>query len=294
MLVVVGLFTAALVVLGPLGTLQTLSPSRRVLYWLSCVSVSVPVCYCVGGVLLYLTRSRSLAGILPTLAAAVLFEGVLCTAIVTAFDHLYRPEYHYHTVGYHGAGVRWANTYLTVTTVKAVASFFVFHDVLQRTRAKAKTAGAKTAADCPTDDATDGAHASGGVDSGGIDSGRVERPVAMPALTPRQARFHDRLSRTVSRDVIYLQMDDHYVDVHTSDGACLILMRFKDAVADLGDLGMQVHRSYWVAYRHVEAVTQRDGRPLLRLTGDRHVPVSRPFLRAVSDALTERQTEHVA
>ena len=68
----------------------------------------------------------------------------------------------------------------------------------------------------------------------------------------------------------------HYVNVTTTAGTAIILLRFQDACAELGDLGMQVHRSYWVAHTHVAAI-EHPGE--LRLTTGDMVPVSRPFRR---------------
>ena len=52
---------------------------------------------------------------------------------------------------------------------------------------------------------------------------------------------------------------------------------------ELGDRGMQVHRSYWVATSHVTRSVRSGKRTILRLTGDHKVPVSvthRPAVRA--------------
>ncbi len=49
----------------------------------------------------------------------------------------------------------------------------------------------------------------------------------------------------------YGEVLDPPVNAVTSQGAGVILMRFADAVAELGDTGMQVHRSYWVAHDHI-------------------------------------------
>lgn len=38
------------------------------------------------------------------------------------------------------------------------------------------------------------------------------------------------------------ETDGHYLTAYTTSGSCSILMRFADAVADLGELGMRVHR----------------------------------------------------
>ena len=55
-------------------------------------------------------------------------------------------------------------------------------------------------------------------------------------------------------------MEDHYLRVHTALGSDLILLRMRDAVAELDGLdGAQVHRSWWVARRAVEKI-ERDGR----------------------------------
>lgn len=101
---------------------------------------------------------------------------------------------------------------------------------------------------------------------------------------PARARFLDRLPPRLGTELIALEMEDHYVRAHTPLGSELILMRMRDAVAELdGMAGAQVHRSWWVARAAVTGVT-RDGRNVrLRLTGDLEAPVSRanaPVLEA--------------
>jgi hypothetical protein len=71
-------------------------------------------------------------------------------------------------------------------------------------------------------------------------------------------------------------------------GTTLILMRFRDAVAELGDAGLQVHRSWWAAFDALEAL-EREGRSSrLRLRGGAVLPVSRAFLPGVREALRDR------
>ncbi|MDE0447206.1 MAG: LytTR family transcriptional regulator DNA-binding domain-containing protein [Spirochaetaceae bacterium] len=338
----VALFVLAMTIFGPLGTLETLRPLRRAAYWGLCAAVTFPICYALAAVVLYLTRRGSLVQMLPAAAASVLFEGVVCTTVVETANMLFRPAY----VGL------WSpvNTYLTVTIVVAVCTFFVHFVVFQRIRSAAAAAAEPPApgAAPPSsrDDATraassgappephgsagtpgetppgDAVRPSAGANAGAKDGDPVpDRPpdeaaAPAPAATPpgatppgagstapasersagserptaRQAQFYDRLSLSVSRDIIYLKVDDHYVNVYTTGGSCLVLMRFADAVADLGDLGMQVHRSYWAAHRHMRATVRREGRTMLRLTGGAQVPISRPYLPAVRAAL--RATQH--
>ena len=111
-------------------------------------------------------------------------------------------------------------------------------------------------------------------------------PIDHRLTTPR-APFLRRLPADAGRgEIIYLTTKTHYIQVYTTAGRARLLLRFADAVAELGDLGMQVHRSYWVALAQVTDMVRRDNRTVLRLTGDHEVPVSRTYLKAVKAALS--------
>ena len=86
----------------------------------------------------------------------------------------------------------------------------------------------------------------------------------------------DRLPPGLGRDILCLQMEDHYVRIHTPRGSTLVLMSLSQAMAGLKGLeGEQTHRSWWVARAAVEGVVE-DGRNVrLRLTGGLEAPVSR-------------------
>jgi hypothetical protein len=97
--------------------------------------------------------------------------------------------------------------------------------------------------------------------------------------------FLRRLPAALGQDLLSLQMQDHYVEATTTLGKTLILMRFRDAVAELGGAGVQVHRSWWAAYDAMERL-EREGRSArLRLRGGAAVPVSRACLPAVREAI---------
>jgi hypothetical protein len=97
-----------------------------------------------------------------------------------------------------------------------------------------------------------------------------------PADTPPDGALLNRLPARLGREVLCLQMEDHYVRVHTLKGSDLVLIPLKQAMAELADLeGLQVHRSWWVARGAVVGSTS-DGRNLkLRLSNGMEVPVSR-------------------
>lgn len=94
----------------------------------------------------------------------------------------------------------------------------------------------------------------------------------------------DRLPARLGRTVLCLQMEDHYVRVHTPQGSALVLMSLSQAMAGLKDVdGTQTHRSWWVARGGVIGVVE-DGRNMrLRLTGGLEAPVSRARVGALRE-----------
>ena len=114
-------------------------------------------------------------------------------------------------------------------------------------------------------------------------SSAASEPVAQ---TPEpSARFLDRLPASLGTELLALEMEDHYVRAHTPLGSELVLMRMRDAVAELDGIdGAQVHRSWWVARGAVEDV-KRDGRNVrLVLDTGLEAPVSRANVKPLRDA----------
>jgi hypothetical protein len=91
--------------------------------------------------------------------------------------------------------------------------------------------------------------------------------------------FFERLPGLAPEDLLCLRMEDHYVRVHHSAGSTLLLMRLRDAVAELGPMeGLRVGRSWWVA-RHAVTRILRQGRAVkLELLNGLIIPVSRSHL----------------
>lgn len=86
----------------------------------------------------------------------------------------------------------------------------------------------------------------------------------------------DALPPHLGTDILCLENEDHYVRVYTTAGNALILMRLRDAIAQLAGVeGAQVHRSWWVARSAVKHVVRSERQLLLKLTDGREVPVSR-------------------
>ncbi len=108
------------------------------------------------------------------------------------------------------------------------------------------------------------------------------------AARPREHGFDQllrRLPEDFGTDIVYIKSSDHYVEVHAPHRQQMLLMRFGDCVSELaGADGIKVHRSYWVARRHVKKLFRRDGKPWLLLSNGTSIPVSRTYLPEVREA----------
>ncbi|MEI6202778.1 MAG: LytTR family DNA-binding domain-containing protein [Enhydrobacter sp.] len=96
--------------------------------------------------------------------------------------------------------------------------------------------------------------------------------------------FFRRIPPALGRDLLALEMEDHYLRIHTALGSELVLLRLRDAMAELGTgRGRQVHRSWWVAEGAV-ASAERGARPQLVLRNGLKVPVSKTYRDALKGA----------
>lgn len=112
---------------------------------------------------------------------------------------------------------------------------------------------------------------------------QAAEPVADTA-DPTEA-FLRRIPLDKRGALIRLEAQDHYLNVVTTAGAALILLRMADAESELdGAHGLRVHRSHWVAIDRVLGHRRRDGRDFLITADEGEVPVSRSFRAAVKAA----------
>lgn len=98
--------------------------------------------------------------------------------------------------------------------------------------------------------------------------------------------FLGRIPPHLGRELLAVETEDHYLRVHTPIGSDLLLMRMRDAVAELAPLdGLRVHRSWWVARAAVERTARSGAGLTLTLRGGLSVPVARAQRRAVREWL---------
>ena len=95
----------------------------------------------------------------------------------------------------------------------------------------------------------------------------------------------DRLAPERRGELYYLTMQDHYVEVVTSNGTSLVLLRLADAIKETAPLdGVQIHRSHWVARNAVRETERQGDRLVVKMANGITLPVSRSRRNALKDA----------
>ncbi|CUH75396.1 Response regulator of the LytR/AlgR family protein [Tritonibacter multivorans] len=100
-------------------------------------------------------------------------------------------------------------------------------------------------------------------------------PRPVPALI-------NRLPLDKRGDLISLSVQDHYVEVTTTKGREMVLMRLTDAIREAGG-GFQIHRSHWVADGAVTAAQRKSSAAEVTLSDGRALPVSRTYLPVLKE-----------
>lgn len=109
--------------------------------------------------------------------------------------------------------------------------------------------------------------------------GRASTDEPTPKQTPKdqEARegLYSRLPLAIGRDIVLVSSDMHYLHVYTTLGKCMILGTIRDTAEQLGDKGMLVHRSHWVAHGHVARLARHGRSVVCVMSNGQRVPVSR-------------------
>ncbi|QUL37736.1 LytTR family DNA-binding domain-containing protein [Erythrobacter sp. JK5] len=244
-LAIMAIIGFGLALLGPFGSYM--QPLEiRFLYWVV-LSFAGYLCYVpVAGLVLSFGRRLALPD-WTLWVAAVLIGTVPMTAIVILVNQLPGPF----VVPRYGA---ISQTYAHVLVIGAVV-VIIFQLLEKRSPPKATTLGFVAASP--------------------VAAG--PEPVRTPLL--------DRLPADLGTDVIALEMEDHYVRVHTALGSELVLLRLRDAIAELDGIeGRQVHRSWWVARGAVEEVVREGRNVRLKLPRGIEAPVARAQVGDLRDS----------
>lgn len=242
-----------------------LSWSRRSAYLAISALLCLPICIFYGIFTEHLSRLRvRAAGALSMVASALLSAGS-ATVLVYGLDRLFRAGF---------MPNRMRDPYVLALAALLVCASVAQYALLRRHRAEDSVPRVEEAS-------------TGGDPQAG--SGPPEG--LQTAAETAGARFFRRLPAHLGRDIVYLKMSDHYVEVFTTTGHTVLLMRFADAVSELEGLGVRVHRSYWVGRGQLERLSRRGRRRFLRLANGAEVPVSRTYLDDI-EAELDRTTRN--
>ena len=234
---------ALLVYLGPFGTWDSLSVSDRLLFWTVTVGTNWLIGYVVFSVTIraFQTRGWPVWTGLVLAGLVTALPGTSTVWLVVAIYLDYQPS--------DVSGL--VRLYAQVFVLHLIIGSLTFHLTDKALRQR----------DADVEPSLPG-----------------ERAGAASRATPETALLA-RLSVRSRAELLHLRMQDHYVEVHTTAGRELLLLRFRDALREVANVnGLQVHRSHWVARDAVAGVERRgDGRIILRLVNGSKVPVSRSF-----------------
>jgi hypothetical protein len=104
--------------------------------------------------------------------------------------------------------------------------------------------------------------------------------------TALQHTFFDSLEPPLDGNIYCMEAQEHYILITTSNSDRMVLHRFSDAVKQTPTiLGIQVHRSHWVAHSAVKDVVIEGQSMKLKLINNKEVPVSRSFRTIVENQL---------
>ena len=118
----------------------------------------------------------------------------------------------------------------------------------------------------------------------------LARKTLVPATSDAVAtdptlRFLRRLPLEQRGPLVRIEAQDHYLNVVTTEGSALILLRLSEAIEELeGAKGLQIHRSHWVAFDAVTSHKRSEGRDSLILSDGTEVPVARTRRQEAKEA----------
>ena len=263
----------------PIDMKSTMSTAQRIGVSFVVGTLYVLFCYSAGVLALYLARRGSGRQAFLTLEAVELLVGAPCCTA------LYHTAY---TVVHGGDTPPSGLPYVyAVHAFNAVwASALMYYVILLRLRHRqlldsGKGARSSVPAGAAQPRASGRAEGPGSPVERGGPPAEQRLDVAGGTRGAAAKGLFERLPEAVGDDIVYLHVSGHYLDVVTTAGTTVLLMSLADAMAHLDNRGLRVHRSYWVAARHVVELSRKDSRTVLVLSGEREVPVSRTYLPAV-------------
>lgn len=245
-----------LAAIGPYGTFSDLPLGPRLGYWITIVALNWLQIVAVSEIL---AQSR-FAGPLPVTVRALLAAGL--ASIPATFEVAWLEQYFRNSAVPNLASLYGQVLILTIAVTLPLTLLLQRRSVERNAPVNARFAVAAAPPAAPASEP------------------------APSTLAPQVTPFARRIPAHLGPNLLALEMEDHYLRVHTDRGSDLILCRFGDALAELAATdGLQVHRSWWVARTAVSGSQRREsGKLILTLRNGLQVPVSRSYTAAIRNA----------
>ena len=268
---------AIVAVLGPMRTVDTLTLLQRLAYFGIITITGVPVLFASGFFILYVLRNVRVLYVMLALVLMCAFVAVpwaaLSMVLYGAFHGGAFPTVSYRAVYAFG---------ILISGFGTGFSFYVLYQKASRTTHRNSVSKANGAA-------TDSLGSPAGTDAADLtQTGAVATSGEGPNGSAPGKAPELRLPPEIGRDIVYAHVSGHYVEVVTTSGRAVVYSRLSDVAEAMHGHGMQTHRSYWAAYRHIRRMHSDGHRVLLHLTGGRKVPVGRAFRSSVRAYLKRR------
>lgn len=120
-----------------------------------------------------------------------------------------------------------------------------------------------------------------------VDRGELNTRLDVDGDSPESScRFMQELSSRARGELISISSELHYLRVTTTEDEVMFLYNLKDAIAELpSGLGVQIHRSHWVAREYIKKFIKKDGNVVCVLSNGKVFPVSRRKYAEVREIL---------
>jgi hypothetical protein len=112
-------------------------------------------------------------------------------------------------------------------------------------------------------------------DAGSAATADLDKAEAGRYAEAARAEFISRLPESLGTNVIAISSDLHYLHVYTDLGHCMILGSLQQAAESMGDAGLRVHRSHWVARRAIVKIIKNGDQWYCLLSNGLKIPISR-------------------
>ena len=109
-------------------------------------------------------------------------------------------------------------------------------------------------------------------------------PAAPPLSLPGEGLF-DRLPLAIGRQLVSISSDLHYLQVVTRRGRATVLGSLAEVESELGQRGLRIHRSHWVALDAIRRLHRNAQGWRCELQDGRSLPVSRRRAAEIKERL---------